>query len=482
MSDSHTDKLMENVLGMDVHVRVGSQDSTVHPFYSRRMHRLLQQVGVNSTYDELPGKLHWWWDTDVANDGGVLNDPRMRAFYSHCRQRAEQENLAQTVPAGAASFAQPVAQSAHPCRADLTVVVVNPATHSGRCGIRVHHQARAMTRSTVHLSCNPTAAGAARTCTLHTKNVRKLTLELGSASALTGNETLLIDGVSFPLGTYSVGTPSAQQIDLCWTNSSQPVKCTSLPAVVSPIHQKSAVNYGPVRLVSARPFLIVYGTPNSQPLRLAMRDLAVYVGNSHAAAYSTHVRIMSDLEYISQNPSSRPVLENIIFIGGPAQNRLMGMICGLNSTSTVMFSALNTLPMACRVPSSFDFYPGGFAFDEDSFNEPDASTVFTLPFYRASSADFGKFLGVTKPGTSRIEALPVVTEAVGMAVCLHANSVQGYLHLSRLAWPVVPPMVRAPLETYIPDFMVLGGDIWELGMGAVRKAGYWDSDWVHAVM
>jgi hypothetical protein len=59
--------------------------------------------------------------------------------------------------------------------------------------------------------------------------------------------------------------------------------------------------------------------------------------------------------------------------------------------------------------------------------------------------------------------------------------VQGYLHLSRLAWPVVPPMVRAPLETYIPDYVVLGGDLWALGMGAVKKAGFWDNDWAPAL-
>jgi hypothetical protein len=33
------------------------------------------------------------------------------------------------------------------------------------------------------------------------------------------------------------------------------------------------------------------------------------------------------------------------------------------------------------------------------------------------------------------------TGDIAFGACLHANSVQGYLHLSRLAWPVPPPMV-----------------------------------------
>lgn len=24
---------------------------------------------------------HWWWDTKTENDGGVLNDKKMRSFY-----------------------------------------------------------------------------------------------------------------------------------------------------------------------------------------------------------------------------------------------------------------------------------------------------------------------------------------------------------------------------------------------------------------
>lgn len=42
------------------------------------MHRLLQQRQINSTLEELHGKQHWWWDTSADNDGGALNDPKVR--------------------------------------------------------------------------------------------------------------------------------------------------------------------------------------------------------------------------------------------------------------------------------------------------------------------------------------------------------------------------------------------------------------------
>jgi len=44
-------------------IRIGANDRTVHPFFTRRMYRLLAEEGINVTYSELAGKEHWWWDT-----------------------------------------------------------------------------------------------------------------------------------------------------------------------------------------------------------------------------------------------------------------------------------------------------------------------------------------------------------------------------------------------------------------------------------
>ena len=90
MSEFHVDKLVSNLQGMQVNIRVGSNDRTTHPYFSRRMYRLLQVAGIgNSTYEELQGKEHWWWDTKFENDGGVLNDPTMRQFYQRCHSLSQ---------------------------------------------------------------------------------------------------------------------------------------------------------------------------------------------------------------------------------------------------------------------------------------------------------------------------------------------------------------------------------------------------------
>ncbi len=65
-----------------------------------------------------------------------------------------------------------------------------------------------------------------------------------------------------------------------------------------------------------------------------------------------------------------------------------------------------------------------------------------------------------------------------LSLVLHSNSASGYLGLSRLAWPVVPPMVRGAYSHNLPDFVVISSNkVWSLGPGAVQMAGYWDSEW-----
>ena len=67
-------------------IRIGADDRTVHPYYTRRMFRLLQQQRSNVTYSEVANKEHWWWDTFRTNDGGVVNDPVIRNFaISHAK-------------------------------------------------------------------------------------------------------------------------------------------------------------------------------------------------------------------------------------------------------------------------------------------------------------------------------------------------------------------------------------------------------------
>ena len=38
-----------------MYIRIGDADKTVHPYYSRRMYRLLKENSVDVKYEEIPG-------------------------------------------------------------------------------------------------------------------------------------------------------------------------------------------------------------------------------------------------------------------------------------------------------------------------------------------------------------------------------------------------------------------------------------------
>ena len=78
--------------GVPIMIRIGAADRTVHPYYTRRMFRLLQQQQTNVTYSELADKEHWWWDTYKTNDGGVVNDPVIRNFAVSHAQNARKSS------------------------------------------------------------------------------------------------------------------------------------------------------------------------------------------------------------------------------------------------------------------------------------------------------------------------------------------------------------------------------------------------------
>ena len=53
MSTYHPDRLFVNLRRMDVKLRVGTKDMTTHPWYSRRLHRILHTHGINSSLEEV---------------------------------------------------------------------------------------------------------------------------------------------------------------------------------------------------------------------------------------------------------------------------------------------------------------------------------------------------------------------------------------------------------------------------------------------
>jgi hypothetical protein len=512
LSEYHVDRLIGNLQTNEmVHIRVGSHDATTHPWFSRRMYRLLKKLRINSTIEETMGKQHWWWDTNQPNDGGVVNDPTIRQVYTTCIKYAKKQkelslhhaiyqNMTEGKEPPFDSFSTYLEKATkrdvqktekesekpvvpfrpHKCHRNLTLSVINPALHEGLCGLQVLQQHQILTMSTISVTCTVVtivkqneygevlSTTNERICRVTTSNVRRAKFHFGFGSVLYEANKLFINNERIVLPDIA-----QTEFQYCFSRDGAPPAICEKDFESLGLSEKSLVNLGPIRRVYDRPFYIVYGTPPSQALRLAMRDFAVYLGNAHYASHNTYVQVLSDLEYRSGNYAKKSKLNNLLLIGDVFTNKLFRAITEAPSTAETMKSKVRatTIPVRGSIPSEITLHGYAAAEDEERAEglETNAKTGFTLGKETYSGDDHGLMF-----------TLPIIntnTNEVGMGVCIHANTVQGYMHLSRLSWPVIPPMVRAPFANYMPDFIVANYRIWAEGFGGVLAAGYWDTEW-----
>lgn len=129
LADHDSSQLASNLKGVPVRVRTGSDDASVHPWHTRRMARVLSELGVDVALTEFQGKGHWWWDTAVESDGGAMNDAELRTFYEAA--------LSSPLPPPPPSF---------------EITVYNPSTHAGKGGFRVEQQHNPLRKTSVLVS------------------------------------------------------------------------------------------------------------------------------------------------------------------------------------------------------------------------------------------------------------------------------------------------------------------------------------------
>lgn len=455
MSEFHVDKLVSNLQNHKVHIRVGSSDTTTHPWYSRRMFRLLNDYDIDCTLEETQGKQHWWWDTYKSNDGGAVNDDLMRNFYSTCLEISNSIIYSSNSSKSFSTMKEnkfnlndgdfdPIVNA--PCMEPFTLSVINPGTHEGFCGVQIIQQHKSLSLTTTKVKCNINSGK--RSCFLDSgNNVRRMEITLGERTFLHNAHQVTIDNhLVIELFDDSLTT----SLSICWDdNSFKPYQCQG---PINPLLEKTLRTTGPLRHVYSRPFLIVYGTPQESLIRLAMRDLAVYIGNSNLAAHNTHVRVITDLDYRSSKYYLQDDPPNVIFIGGPTLNKAVKNLCQFKNDD-------DEKKKHCITPVKFTLHEDNddkvinFSIGPHVFTNLDQSLIFTLPLQ--------------------------TNETSAMGVCIHANTPEGFLDLSRLAWPVPPPMVRSPYANYIPDYIVINQKIWAYGFGGVVAAGYWNSAWAY---
>lgn len=189
-----------------------------------------------------------------------------------------------------------------------------------------------------------------------------------------------------------------------------------------------------------------------------------------------------DLEYFSevtelkQDGSTHRLYYNLMLIGGPKTNKFTKRLVSKDES---LFSILHAnIPVTFSLPDrhsrlgSLDDSVEEICFDRTKFNNPSDATIFTFPIAYALD---NKIVAVQSRHSNWLKE-----RTARLGVVITANSANAYLHISRMASPTVPPMVRAAFSNYIPDFMVFDNRIWDKGFGSVKLAGFWNSNWKYS--
>jgi hypothetical protein len=302
------------------------------------------------------------------------------------------------------------------------MVSYNPATFSGRLGVKPLQHVVPFARATV-VFVSQVAVGLnlteIRCFKLETNNVRRLSISRASPVLLCSPSIVDVDGSKVPL-------LSSGPVHVCRDDYSREwVQCLDIRGVDESSFEKwerGARTSGPARQVSARPFAVVVPEMSDNHWDTTLRDLGVYISNLHAMAADTFAPV------ISAHFSS--LHRNTIVLGSPIQNHFHDMLANQNNTAAA---------------SAVRWSQDGSSFTIDNlpcnpFDEPGTAVVYLSPFWdEQASSDMKDEQG--DGGTARLTLVVAGTDE------------KGSLLAARLAQPTIPPMTRAPFTNLVPDWV-----------------------------
>jgi pimeloyl-ACP methyl ester carboxylesterase len=396
------DMSVSNIVGVPVLTRIGARDMTVHPWEVRRFYRLLQEAShdVKKTiatmkYVEMPEKGHWFWDSNESNDGGVVNDPEVRSFIGTCLQTE--------------------ARVVYPNQTFYTLF--NPASSSGRAGVKVEQQVHPYKKSVVHVRFEKKSRTVKMV--LDTMNVRQFRLKseyLKLRSIFP--DVLQVDGQEFQ------GANIQDSTLFCKYKKGWEL-CSRIES------ERSSATYGPIRQVFSKPFVVVIGTQNEALTDDYLLAAQFFVNLWWMTSFQGSLHIYRDTEVTEEMLSKY----NMVLFGTPQQNSVTDRIA--KTFQGVQFSA-----------------QGFPILDEVELRSPGIGFAYLQSFQKPSGGD------------------------QGLALVIGGFEVDGIWNIMDLAIPTIPPMTRAPFTHLVPDFMFVNARTRGIGYGGMVAAGFWNNQWM----
>lgn len=423
ITENDADRHIQNLKGIPVLARIGANDRTVHPYFARRMYRLLEELRTNVNYTELPGKEHWWWDTWSTNDGGAVHDKQLRKFSAtygvipgHSRVSEDSCSADSDHCFDSADDVSPyLGNRKHQLSVpdSYTLVVNNPAIGESIHGVHIIQQITPMRTSTVEIQLFKDSVR------LQTANVRKFQLVKCANQATEWTTNSIIVDNDFVVPPEFVQKMIASPGN--WLICREKGEWKTCPGDLK--LERGPHNYGPARRVAEKPFVIIAGTQASSHMNQLLLHLAVYVANLFWITSDTQAPIVRDADISLEKIKNK----NVIIIGGPKENSLTS-------------SFLSSIPIKIQDDS--------LVLEKCHFRHPQTGVLSLAP-----------------NGKNHL------------ALMLFGNSQNALLDVISLATPTIPPMSRSPFSNLVPDFMITGPDFRLKGPGGLSCTGFWGNHW-----
>eukprot|EP00931_Biecheleriopsis_adriatica_P048949 TRINITY_DN28299_c0_g1_i1.p1 TRINITY_DN28299_c0_g1~~TRINITY_DN28299_c0_g1_i1.p1 ORF type:complete len:947 (-),score=155.49 TRINITY_DN28299_c0_g1_i1:5-2812(-) len=398
-----TDLYVENAVGIPTVVRVGGNDTTVPPWELRRFARLLDQESGDPdavTVSEVPGVGHWW--------GGVVDDQELQEFYDKA--------LAGPLPLLPQHF---------------TVVTLNPATSTGRGGIRIDQLQIPFRLARVHVERSQEDG----IWNLRTENVRRF-----SFHEITGRPLpaagVIVDGMAFD-GDVLPSWPD----HLCATSDAAPPAWHVCRGIAWHASERSAASYGPMRQVFESQLAIVYGTQAADAsYNSLLRERALFVANAAYYRGRFGIELLADTDAAAQRILAGEDRRNTIILGGPE----------VNSFAAAALPGKETWPIWW-----------------ETSEEANGSYAYRVGPHRYTSPGLGYLFLAPLRYSAKKEA--VSDSAPRLALVVTAGGREGF----ELASTLLPLSSGLTL----PDYMVVEQSFRWKGAGGVVAAGFYDNHW-----
>ncbi|XP_060576275.1 uncharacterized protein LOC132733629 [Ruditapes philippinarum] len=417
--ENDADQHVTNLHGVPVVLRIGGADRTVHPWFTRRMYRLLSEQGMLVNYTEVTGKEHWWWDTVETNDGGAVNDKYLRDFVNgHIESylsKSEETGFctAETCDSPSSSGDQYKYQSV-----SFRLVCYNPALGEGMYGLKVIQQITPYRRSELQVTVSGSEIN------MVSRNVLRLSISSSHIRKIQWHQAnLKIDGTQISSDEMSL-LKEIGQIDLCYKSGSWQ-KCEN-----NDVHSHTSrgpLTLGPARRIAENHFKIILGTQGSEDSQMYIQQAAVYISNLFFLTSDTRTDIVKDVDVQQSDLAS----SNVIVLGSVDEN-------------------IHTRSLLHNTPLQYH------------------ENAISLAGCRYSSPRTG-VLTLTPNGVNHL------------ALILFGLDREGMEDVVTLAAPTIPPMTRSPFSNLVPDYVITGPDFGPKGPGGYLCTGFYGNQWEYRV-